>query len=208
MPQNLTYSGARIPTTTEADTVPADLLRFGTDIDQMLVLKATSQADRDAKYANVNAGTLVSCAALGIVWQKISTPPTSPSWRVLNQNADPVTSGVATYSANFSPLKQGAKIVNGSIYLLVQGTYTGPDVVGKPTTDLIPGDIDDLSFATIASDYLPPAAILPQVGAVRTSVAGGAWQMFSNQIIITSLSAGARIRTGDSVSVSASWPAA
>lgn len=208
MPTTLTFSAARLPTTTEADTVPADLLRFGTDIDQMLVLKAASQADRDARLAGVNAGTLVSCAPLGILWQKTSTPPTAAAWRVLNQNADPVTSGVATYEANFSSLKQGAKIVNGSVYVLVQGTYTGADVVGKPTTDAIPGAIDGLAFATIAADYLPSAALLPQIGSVRTSVAGGVWQMFSNRIVITSLSAGARIRTGDSVSVSASWPAA
>ena len=41
----------------EAGNVPSVLLAFGNAIDQLLVLKATSQSNRDTLYAGVSAGT-------------------------------------------------------------------------------------------------------------------------------------------------------
>lgn len=70
MPANLQYSQARVPIGSEANAVPADLARFGDDIDQLLVLKAVDEADRDARYSTVTTGTLVSGTGTPKLWRK------------------------------------------------------------------------------------------------------------------------------------------
>jgi hypothetical protein len=97
---NTSFTAARLPTLAEGGDGPAAFLAYATDTDDQHVLFATSVSDRDTKYANVRKGTLVSCAELGIVWQKITTPPTAASWRVLVEFGKPlIQRGVVTIPA-------------------------------------------------------------------------------------------------------------
>jgi hypothetical protein len=206
MPGNLTYSGARYPLNTESDTVPADLLRFGTDIDQLLVLKAVSVSDRDAKFANVTAGTLVSCAPLGIVWQK-KADGSAGGWRALATIGPVVTSGIATAASNFTVTKQTAQVVNGSIYVNVQANYTGPDIVANPDTETVPSNIIDIPFCTLDASWMPNAAFLPLPGYFRGIYVGGTFELRAdNQVWLTTFYTSAKLRSGDPGGFATSWP--
>lgn len=206
MPANLTFSAARIPLSTEADNVPSDLLRFGTDIDELLVLKATSVADRDAKYATVDAGTLVTCANLGIVWQK-KADGTTGGWRAFGQISPMVTSGVASAATNFAITKQTAQVVNGSIYVNIQANYSGPTITANDSTNVAPSNIIDLSFCTIDAAWMPDAAWLPLPGYFRGIYVGGTFELGTDRIAkITTLYTSAQLRQGDPCGFFASWP--
>ncbi len=207
MPGTLTYSGARYPLTTEADTVPADLLRFGTDIDQLLVLKAASIADRNANFANVASGTLVSCAALGVVWQKVTDPPAAASWLALAQKSPLTTSGIATAATNFAITQQTAQIVNGSMYVKVQANYSGPTITANDSTNVAPSNINDLPFCTLDAAWMPDPAWLPMPGYFRGIYVGGTFELGTDRIArITTLYTSAQLRQGDPCGFMASWP--
>ena len=204
MPQTLTYSGARLPTTTEADTVPADLLRFGFDIDQMLVLKATSQADRDARFANVTASTLVSCAALGTVWQK-KADGAAGGWRTLLQSSDPVTSGVVTAASGWTVVSQWAKYTGGFYAVVCTLQYNGAaDIVADGPADAVPGNITDKQIATLAA----PFPIVTRPGVARATVTGCSVYIRSTDgaVFLTDLATAGRIRVADQVMFTDAYP--
>lgn len=206
MPQSLTYSGARVPLTTEADTVPADLLRFGTDIDQQLVLKATSQADRDARFANVSKSTLVSCAALGIVWQK-KADGASGGWRVMAQSTDAMNTGVVTGTNDWSVPTQWGKVTNGFYSLYVTLTYSGSsDIVATDQSGSTPGGLVDTQIGTINTPYPPSWG--PWVTDSRTNVTGCTVVIRPSDgaVIITDLPTAGRVRPGDSVTFITTYP--
>lgn len=73
MPETTTYSGAPIPVGTDAHQVPADLKKYANHVDPMLVLKAADEAERNARFADVPTGTLVSGTDRRIIWRKEGT---------------------------------------------------------------------------------------------------------------------------------------
>lgn len=100
MPTTLPFTGAQTPTGSEAGNGPANLYAYAMATEDQHVLKATSVSDRDTRFASVTKGTLVSCPELGILWQKITSPPTAASWRVLVEFGKPlIQRGVVTMPA-------------------------------------------------------------------------------------------------------------
>lgn len=150
MTTSLTYSGATLPTSGESPDFPAAMLAFGNGLDQLVVLKATSQSNRDTLYANVNAGTLVSCASLQKVWMKTTTPPTAAAWITLAELGTVATSGVITAATNFTTTNQHAQRVNGMMIMTFSMTYSGSDIVAASN-----GNVTDTLVGTLGSSYLP-----------------------------------------------------
>ena len=203
----LTFSGAPVPTASESPDWPASLLAFGTALDDMHVLRATSQANRDSLYANVTAGTLVSCAALQKVWMKTTTPPTAAAWITLAEVGTPVTSGVVTAATNFSVTSQWAQRVNGMVTVSAILGYSGSTVSAGGNSDLSP----DVSVCTIQSTYLPPSSLLSNGVWPSITLNAGTAQGFidsSGTVKLGSLTPGQSLSGGLSVRFTVVYPGA
>ena len=145
------YTGAPVSTASESPDWPASLWAYANTIDDQHVLYATSQANRDALYANVRAGAIVSCAALGIVWQKKTTPPTAAAWITLAEVGTVATSGIITAnSPTFTTTEQHAQRINGFMYMTFSMTYSGSDLVAASN-----GNVTDTLVGTLGSAYWP-----------------------------------------------------
>lgn len=206
MTDTLAYSGAEIPTDGDANNPPAHFLAFGTDIDHLLVLKADSTADRNSRYAGVPQGTVVSCAAENTVWMKLTTPPTAASWMVLAQDTE-VTSGVVTAGADFTVASQYAALRNGWVHVRLSLTRTSAvEVVGDDEAGTYPSNFTDVILGTIGAAYRPGEHVTV---VWRGPVVGGfGWiSASSGNITLTSSVPSGRLRTGDAVEVSATYPA-
>jgi hypothetical protein len=207
MPGHLTYSGATYPTGSEAGDGPAAFLAFGSDIDQLLVLKATSQANRDSLYSGVSAGTLVSCASLKTVWMKTTTPPTAAAWITLAELGTPVTSGVVTAATGFSVSSQWAQRINGVNWIRVDLSNTGADITGGAETGTAPGNITDTPVATIQSAWLPASGSGTWPADMYGSIVTAAGMVTnSGTVNLTSLVPGGLLRSGDTLRFTVSYP--
>lgn len=203
MPTTLPFSGARIPNQNEAGDPSADFARFGGDIDDKMVLKATSQSDRDTKYASVTAGTLVSCAALKTVWMKTTTPPTAAAWATLAEIGAAVTTGIGIGRSGFSINSQWGQRLNGIIYWRTQITWSGGTISAGGNGDLSP---DVLCF-TLNSAYLPAANVANWPIVVVAHTTTGAGRVESNgDVYISSLTGGGSISSGQTVTIGTSYP--
>lgn len=65
----------------------ADLMALAKSLDPLVLLRATDEADRDAKYLGAAAGSIVVGTARDAVWQR-----TASGWRVLHQGKTSFTS--------------------------------------------------------------------------------------------------------------------
>lgn len=74
------YSEAPIPQGTDAALVPADLQAYADHIDTQLVLRASSEADRDARYGDVPNGTIVVHTGDATEWIKVPTSIDASGW--------------------------------------------------------------------------------------------------------------------------------
>lgn len=206
MPSYLTYSQAPIPTGPEALAGPANLLAMGNTLDTLVVLKAASQANRDTLYANVPAGTLVSCASLKTVWMKTTTPPTAAAWVVLSEIGTAVTTGAITNAADFTISSQWAQRINGQITLSALLAYSGSTVTAGSN-----GDISDVTVCTIQSAFLPVAGLL-SVGVTTpmalNNVTGSGFIGSGGTVKLVSLVPGSSLVSGNSVRFTAIYPGA
>ena len=201
----LTYSGAPVPTSGETPDFPADLLAFGNGLDQLVVLKATSQSNRDSLYANVSAGTLVSCASLQKVWMKTTTPPTAAAWITLAEVGTAATSGVITpATTDWSVSAQWAQRLNGFISFRIQLAYSGATLTAGSD-----GNIGDTTIGTIqsswrinsAAGYWPVAGTTNVMTMVLTIGTDGS-------VILRSMVPNGTIQAGHVLAFAATYPGA
>lgn len=206
MPTTLPYTGAQTPTLSEAGSGPANLYAYALTTEDQHVLKATSVSDRDTKYANVAAGTLVSCAALGIVWQKVTSPPTAAEWRVLAEVGAPVTSGVISPATGFTVSSQWARRTNGRVDLYASFSYTATDAIVVSST----GNTTDTAVGTLQSGWQLASGISVCVANGMIPGRGDA-DVFINSaqnILMADVSPGGNLATGFTLWVAFSYPAA
>ena len=202
MPGQGALSGARYPLIGEANDPPADFSRLVADIDPMLVLRAASVADRDTKYGTTPAGILVVCAALKTVWLKTSNAPAT--WSVVAEDP-PAVGNFASPGTGFTVTEQYAKFVNGWLHMRVTASWGGADIVADGTAAALPGNMADPVMVTLSAAYRPPTL---QTVLWRSTGAMGAAaiEAANGQIILTSGVPSGRIRSGDAVAVTASYP--
>ena len=203
MPDASTYSGIPVPTGPEAGDVPGSLSALRAALDPQVVLKATSVSDRDTRLSGIPAGTLVSCEALGTLWQKKATS----GFRTLAEVGTTVTTGVVAAAANFSVSSQWAQRVNGMITIAGVLSYSGSTVTTGSSGDLSP----DISVCTIQSTYLPPAGLLSVGIPCATPLSQLTSEAFINSsgvITLLSLVPNASLTSGMTVRFTATYPGA
>lgn len=149
MPTNSTYAAIPIPTGTETSWGPTPFAALVAAIDTAVVLKATSQSDRDTRFAGVDSGTIVSCAALQTIWQKVSG-----GWVTLANIGPIVTSGIISNATNWTIAFQVGQKVNGRTSARIGATWGG----GAALTAGADGNITDNLMGTIVPTWLPNAA--------------------------------------------------
>jgi hypothetical protein len=164
----LPWSGARVPDATEGDAVPADLLRYGTDINPLLVLQADDQTDRDANFATVPNGTVVSCAALNVVWQKITG-----GWKTYGYQTSWAAPGV-TWASGWTDAGSTVRREGNLLVGVITATYN-VDVGPFSTTAPNQGNLGDLLVCTLPTGLRPPASTgvvpVPWIGSGSSGMA-------------------------------------
>lgn len=203
MPDASTYSGIPVPTGPEAGDVPGSLSALRAALDPQVVLKATSVSDRDTRLSGIPAGTLVSCEALGTLWQKKATS----GFRTLAEVGTVVTTGVVSASPNFSITSQWAQRVNGMITISAILGYTGTTVTAGGNSDLSP----DVSVCTIQSTFLPPASLLSNgvwPSMTLNAMTGQGYIDSGGVVRLGSLTPGQSLSSGLSVRFTATYPGA
>lgn len=212
MPINTPFTAAPLPTSAEAGDGPANMLAYATATDDMHILKATSVSNRDTLYANVTAGTLVSCAALGTVWQKTTSPPTAAAWRTLSEIGTPVTSGVVTANttAGFSVTAQWAQRLNGRIDLSVELAYSGTELVGAAAGTATPGALADVVLCTLQTGWLVKTGFARWPFAALIGATDGACHINTSgqSIYLSTIAPSGKLSPGNSVSLAVTYPAA
>ncbi len=145
MPDATTFGGDPIPTGPEGAWVPGSLMAYAESIDPKLIHAATSQADRDARFATLPAGSLVTWEAGGTVWLKLAS-----GWQAIISDTGWVTSGVFTYPSADWTAGSYARVRNrnGLIDVRFEVIYAGV-TTAYPTGDISP----NVTVATIASTY-------------------------------------------------------
>jgi hypothetical protein len=170
MPTALPWSGARVPDATEGDDVPADLLRYGTDINPLLVLQADDQTDRDANFATVPDGTVVSCAALNLLWQKISS-----GWKTYGYQTAYAAPGV-TWASGWTDSGSSVRREGNLLVGVIAAAYN---------VDIGPfnsaGNLTDLPVCTLPTDLRPPFNLPVQWKSAFGS--GTAWLVSSSGVM-------------------------
>ena len=202
------YTGAPVATSSESPDWPASLWAYANSLDDQHVLYATSQSNRDSLYANVRAGAVVSCAALGIVWQKTTTPPTAANWRIIAENGPLVTSGILTPAANFSIAFQYAQRKSGALWLRGRATYSGSTIT--PGTN---GNITDTAICTLGSSYQPDPAFSSFNWTFRCSAGASSnsnmrYDPGSTSFYLETMYPGSTLNSGDNVNFDVNFPVA
>lgn len=211
MPTNSTYAAIPIPTGTETSWGPTPFAALVAAIDTAVVLKATSQSDRDTRFAGVDNGTLVSCAALNILWQRDSA--TSGGWNVLAETGVPVTTGAITANTTggWAVSSQWAQRLNGRVDLYASLTYSGSTLTGGSVTSTQPGSLTDVEMCTLQSGYLIKSGftrwIFPLTAGGNGGAAGtGQINVASQKIFLSTIAPSATVQSGDSVEFAVTYP--
>jgi len=194
------FGGYYYPSGDQDAVVAADLMHLADDLDQNTVLKAQDAADRDARYSDVAAGTIV-VALDGTQWVKVSTPPDAPKWLTGYSDTGKLTTGVATANS-LQPVvinQQAGRIRNSVVSLYVSFTWNG-----DPWTLNSSGDMANTRLGAALGRFVPPYTQLIQWGidgwngsGYISSADGGIWM--KNGV------PGGTIITGATIAISATY---
>lgn len=209
MPVNGTYSGAPMPADGESPYLPSIFAAYDAVVGQQGNLVATSQSDRDTRYANVKAGTVVTCPSLQKAWMKLTTPPTAASWMTAIEVGAIATSGIVSTTGNWSVSSQWGQRVSGRNLIYLSLAYGGSDIVGSDASATGPGNVADTTMATLQSAWImagPPKVTFSIIG----PHGGGRGHIRSdtNVVSLADLNTSGRINTGDVIEFSVEYPGA
>lgn len=151
MPIFSKYAQIRTPVPPEANAVPADLAAMVDGFDRLVNLQAVDEADRDARYGDVPAGTLVSLTTRGqLTWKGLD------GWQVVSRRPLWLDNAVATTS-DWSPSRNEMTVSSsGVVQLHVTAAYEGP-TVNVPAD----GNIANILVGTIDPQYAPVLVAAP-----------------------------------------------
>lgn len=121
MPDINDYSGLPIPLRTETASAPDNFGDFRAALAPHIVLFATSEANRDALYGGVPAGTLVSSTTTGTVWRR----QPDLSWAVLYADTGWVSLASDSFGPLFTNIACQYRAINDVVNLRIDATYTG-----------------------------------------------------------------------------------
>jgi len=139
-----TLAGLPVPAESAAPDVPADMLALATALDPRLNLLAADAADRDSKYSDAPAGTLVSTPD-GWQWIRL----TDLTWLTIHSVE---TTTAFAWSSNFADNGNSILIRRDSAkyFLFLGATYSGLDLTSGSD-----GFLTDTLICTLPSGWRP-----------------------------------------------------
>lgn len=144
-----------------------------------VLLKATDEADRDAKYANVPAPALCISKSRPAVWLKTGDSGTSADWQVVWSDTGPVDTGFVTnasFTKNSATVRRvGAQVTFAAFMTAAvdlgptndSGIHAG-NLAGDPTVIVIPSEFapTDPVPCLVSASFGSWGARIIQTGAV------------------------------------------
>lgn len=150
------FAGLVTPNDEQKVAIPADMWALANGIDTRLNLVAANQNDRDARYQDVPAGTLVSTPD-GWQWLKLTSPPAAPSWKLLHSRE--TFTGFAWTTGFDDAAGRSSIFHDGSNFdMYIETVYTGDDV--QATAD---GSMVDTQVLILPAAWRPRLSVVPTV---------------------------------------------
>lgn len=148
-----TYAELPIPAMEDADIVPADLLSLANALDQRVLLRATSSADRDARYGGVEDGTAVINSQDGTLWMRADG-----AWLTMWQKTTEWTN-CTLGSTLQGPIRIRSELSGGKVKATMSGLMTKTDGTDISAATMGGGSV----ICTVPSSLIPTAAGTPTV---------------------------------------------
>lgn len=146
MPDLTPFAQLPYPVGAEDPDGPAALMQLAEKIDPQLVLYAVNSADRDARYADLDNGLVITTSAPWTAWLRHPT-----GWLTLYEDTGqveiPVTALEPGWSAGDVPIYIRRR--QGQVGFRFSGSYAS-DIVASVT-----GSISDVPILSIPSGYRP-----------------------------------------------------
>lgn len=167
-----------------------------------VLLQATDEADRDAKYSDVPAPALCISKSRPAVWLKTDDTGTSADWQVVWSDSGPVTAGFTT---NSSFAKNSATVRRVGSHVYFAAFMTCQTDLG-PTNDsgIHAGNLaGDPTIITLPAGYAPTDTV-----PVLASSSFGSWGariLSSGAVSLLDGPPGATLSSGDNVTLYASY---
>lgn len=185
----------------EAGDTP-DLAGYTAELTRLLDgspgLVAVDTADRDSRYGDTPAGTIV-VTDTGWVWVKTSNPPDAPTWATVRSVEKLSGAGLSFPNSDWSDYGDSVITrVGNSCDLYLHATYNGiASLTGNVTNQVI---------CSLPAGWVPARSI-PMLGFVGASHScyGVIFGYSTRNADITDVPSYGSVSTGDAVVFSASW---
>lgn len=191
------------PSGSDAPAAAADMMAGFISMDPHLVLPATDEADRDAKYADAPISTMVVSGPSKKIWVK--TGPAATDWWVVYERQE--------YRTGFTFLSGW----DADTTIAIKNTYTtevrikairtGGEIVAKPNDSNDSGNITpDEDVCVVPAQVAETVGQFLVVGTYKTNVTSGAASIRNDGTVrIYDAATNGRIRTGDYFWFSVTW---
>lgn len=191
------------PTGTDAPAAAADMMALVMGMDPRLVLPAIDEADRDSKYSDAPASTMVVSGPSKKIWVKTGPGPTD--WWTVSERQEYRTG--FTFLSGWEEVDVFAIRNAATTEVRVKALRTGDEISGDPHTAALPGNISpDSDVCIVPAQVSATVSNFLVVGTYKSSVTSGAASLSTNGTIrLYDAAAGGRIRTGDEIWFSATW---
>jgi hypothetical protein len=190
------WSGTPLPDTGSQDDIPAILAAIFDSIDSKFNLTSLDESDRDSKFLDLPAGSLVVTLDTFSLWMKMEDH--SAVWTDVLYDTDWVTSGFANstgWNISFAKVRRVGKVVE----LRGASQRTGADIVASGSGSHA-GNITDSPILIAPAGFLPTTEETSRGVTMQfegSSGMGSGYLGPSGAMVMTSYSTGATISTGD-----------
>lgn len=191
---------SKIPYPSGSDTpaAAADMMALVMAMDARLVLPAVDEADRDARYYDAPASSLVVSGPSQKIWLKTGDGPTD--WMTVHSDTGWVAEGFVVMDG-WSIDQAKARDRNGIID--VRGTITR---TGDKLTSNSVGELTDIDILSVPPQFRPEPGGLDVVGIARSQRTSGTIQLYSSGVIkLLDLHAGSSVDTDQFVRFATSF---
>lgn len=141
------------PAMEDADIVPADLLALANALDQRVLLRATSAADRDARHGGVDDGTAVINTLDGTLWMRADG-----EWLTMWQKTTEWTN-CTLGSTLQGPIQIRAELSGGKLKATMSGLMTKTDGTDISAATMGGGSV----VCTVPASFIPTGASTPTI---------------------------------------------
>lgn len=191
-----TFGKDPLPEFGEGAVVPSHLSAALNSMDKRTVHVAIDSQDRDAQYAGLPAGSIVSCPAKRCAWIKLTDSAVALSWDLIYLRGDWVTLPGSIAATGFSVNLVRVKPMNEGVFLEGYVNRTGADLTAGTT-----GGLSDTPVITLPDPWKPTHKVTMSG---RTSATGGEMDIqTTGEVALVSMHSNGVFATGTNITFSA-----